>query len=92
MSGDWNSDVCYSDLIRQNASNTIDANKIPWAKQCFFTTPLFVMGECLVSQWNWIDLFPTITVRLGGENYPLNPRQYFVQFVEYDQNDSGNWD
>ncbi len=47
------------------------------------------MGECLVSQWNWIDLFPTITVRLCGENYPLNPRQYFVQFVEYDQNDSG---
>lgn len=38
---------------------------------------------------NTIDLFPTITVRLGGEDYPLNPRQYFVQFVEYDQNDSG---
>ncbi|MCG8687679.1 MAG: A1 family peptidase [Desulfobacterales bacterium] len=39
---------------------------------------------------NTIDLFPTITVRLSGEDFSLTPRQYFVRFVEYDQNNTGH--
>ena len=37
-----------------------------------------------------VDLFPAITVRLGGEDFSLNPRQYFVRFVEYDQDNTGH--